>query len=104
MFIQGAASMNQQGPQQHELIRAFVEAVNRNEAVALATVVKSETEQAPPLGAKLLVWEDGRVLGSLGGDFDALVLADVRPAPAAGGSPPFIYPKTTARTPRAGGT
>ena len=92
--------MNQQGPQQHELIRAFVEAVNRNEAVALATVVKSETEQAPPLGAKLLVWEDGRVLGSLGGDFDALVLADARRALAAGVSQPFIYPKTTARTRR----
>ena len=92
--------MNQQGPQQHELIRAFVEAVNRNEAVALATVVKSETEQAPPLGAKLLVWEDGRVLGSLGSDFDALVLADARRALASGTSQPFIYPKTTARTRR----
>ena len=92
--------MNQQGPQQHELIRAFVEAVNRNEAVALVTVVKSETEQSPPLGAKLLVWEDGRGLGSLGSDFDALVLADAHRALAAGASQPFIYPKTTARTRR----
>lgn len=92
--------MTQQAPQQHELMRAFVEAVNRNEAVALVTVVKSETEQAPPLGAKLLVWEDGRVLGSLGSDFDALVLEDARRALATGASQPFIYPKTTARTRR----
>ncbi|MBI2888160.1 MAG: XdhC family protein [Chloroflexi bacterium] len=85
---------------QVDLLQAFIQAVNRNEAVALVTVVKSQAEGAPPQSAKMVVWGDGRVLGSLGGDFDPAVLEDARQALALGASQSFIYPKASVRTRR----
>jgi len=83
-------------------MRAFVEAVNHNEPAALATVVRSQAEGAPPVTAKLVVWTDGRVLGSLGPNVDAAVIADARQALREGTSRSFIYPKPTGgRTRRA---
>ncbi len=57
-----------------ELFHALREAIVREEAVAQATLVRGE-----PLGAKLLIYEDGRTLGSLGHpELDRAVTADAR--------------------------
>jgi len=75
-------------------LRAFVAAVNRHEAVALATVVSRRDSGGPEPTAKMAVWGDGRTLGSLGAAFDAMVVPDARDALAQGTSQSFIYPKT----------
>lgn len=84
-----------------DLMRAFVEAVNRNEAVALITVVRSQAPDLPLPSARLIAWEDGRVLGSFGKEWDDAVLADARVSLAQGVSQAFIYPKTSLRSRRA---
>lgn len=75
-------------------LRAFVEAVNRNEPVALATVVNRRSAEGPDPTAKMAVWADGRTLGSLGTAVDAEVVPDALAALAKGTSQSFIYPKT----------
>lgn len=58
----------------NELFNALREAITREEAVAQATLVRGE-----PLGAKLLVYEDDRTLGTLGHpELDQAVAADAR--------------------------
>lgn len=81
-----------------DILGSFVDAVNRQEPVALVTVVKSDAPDAPPPGAKLLLWEDGRTLGSLGGSWDAAVLQDAQATLALGQSQSFLYPKASVRT------
>ena len=89
-------------PSSIDLLHAFVEAVNRNEAVAMLTVVKSQAEGAPPPGAKLVAWADGRVMGSFTAAYDAVVLDDARQSLTRGESQSFIYPKPSGgRTRRA---
>jgi len=57
-----------------ELFEALRQAIHREDAVALATLVRGE-----PLGSKLLVYDDGRTLGSLGDPaLDQAVAADAR--------------------------
>lgn len=87
-------------PETLDLMQAFVEAVNRNEAVALITVVRSQAPGLPPPSTRIVVWEDGRVLGSFGKKWDDAVLADAHTSLATGFSQAFSYPKT-ARTRRA---
>ena len=82
-------------------MRAFVEAVNKNEPVALLNVVRSQAEGAPPESSKMVLWEDGRVAGSFGKEWDEQVLPDARAALARGEPQSFIYPKTGPRTRRA---
>ncbi|MEK7217061.1 MAG: XdhC/CoxI family protein, partial [Chloroflexota bacterium] len=94
--------MSPETPEAAAAMRAFVEAVNRNEPVALATVVRSQAEGAPAPTAKLVVWADGRVMGTLGQTADGAVIADARHALREGTSQSFIYPKPPgARTRRA---
>jgi xanthine dehydrogenase accessory factor len=88
-------------PETLDLMQAFVEAVNRNEAVALITVVRSQTPGLPPPSSRMVVWDEGRVLGSFGKEWDDAVLTDARTSLAGGFSQAFIYPKTGARTRRA---
>lgn len=88
-------------PETLELMQAFVEAVNRNEAVALITVVRSQAAGLPPPSARVVVWEDGRVLGSFGKEWDDAVLADARTSLAQRSSQAFSYPRTAMRTRRA---
>src|SRR5207244_3036841 len=84
-----------------DLMKAFVEAVNKNEAVALLNVVRSQAEGAPPESSKMVLWEDGRIAGTFGKDWDEQVLPDARAALARGESRSFIYPKIVVRTRRA---
>src|SRR5438309_7768401 len=84
-----------------DLMKAFVEAVNQNEPVALLNVVRSQAEGAPPESSKMVLWEDGRVAGSFGKEWDEQVLPDARAALARGESHSFIYPKIAVRTRRA---
>jgi xanthine dehydrogenase accessory factor len=56
------------------LFEALRQAIHREDAVAQATLVRGE-----PLGAKLLVYDDGHMLGSLGdAALDQAVAADAR--------------------------
>ena len=48
------------------VLKSYVEAVDRGEAVALATVVKNQGVEGPPVGAKMAIWRDGRTEGTLG--------------------------------------
>lgn len=50
-----------------EIVQAWSEALQRNEAVALVTVVQVIQPSPAQLGWKLLVWPDGRTLGNIGG-------------------------------------
>jgi len=50
-----------------EVIAALHEASDRNEPVALATVVEVQGASPAQVGFKLLVWPDGRALGNVGG-------------------------------------
>jgi len=50
-----------------EVIAALHEALDRNEPVALATVVEVQGASPAQVGFKLLVWPDGRALGNVGG-------------------------------------
>lgn len=93
-------------PPPAELMQAFVQAVNRNEPVALVNVVRSHALRepqgtgTPPAGTKMVVWEDGRALGSFGEEWDGQVLADARTCLSEGISQAFIYPKAARRTRR----
>lgn len=51
----------------NEALRAFLDHVERNEPAALATVVEVQGPSPAPLGAKLLVREDGSTVGTVGG-------------------------------------
>ena len=85
-----------------EELQAFLEAVARNETVALATIVKNQGAEGPSVGTKMAVWSDGRTLGSLGSpELDTDIKADALAALAAGGSVSLIYPKASMRTRRA---
>lgn len=83
-------------------LQAFLEAVSRNETVALATILKNQGAEGPAVGSKMVVWADGRVQGSLGSPaLDTEITQDALAALAAGASVSLIYPKTTMRTRRA---
>jgi xanthine dehydrogenase accessory factor len=50
-----------------DVLHALLEALDRDEAVALATVVEVQGASPAPVGAKLLIWPDGRIAGTVGG-------------------------------------
>ena len=50
-----------------EIFREIIEANARGETVALATVVKAEGSTPGKVGFKMLVYSDGRILGTVGG-------------------------------------
>lgn len=83
------------------VLQAYVEAVARGEAAALATVVKSQPGSSPTIGTKFVVWRDGRTVGSLGSpELEAEVAEDAIAALNDGESRSIIYPKTALRTRR----
>jgi len=67
-----------------ELTQILAEVIAARESgpvVVLATVIQSPPDGAVPVGAKLLLRQDGSSLGSLGGGpLEAAVLADSREA------------------------
>jgi len=83
-----------------DLMAAFVEAVNHNEAVALITVIRSQAPGLPPPSSRMVLWGDGRILGTFGKEWDEPVIGDARGALAEGVSKAFIYPKGALRTRR----
>ena len=83
---------------QQAVLAAFIDAVNGREAAALVTVVKANHADAPQLGAKLLLWSNGRTLGSLGPAWDAQVLEDAKDALINGQPQALLYPKTSSHT------
>jgi len=50
-----------------EIITALDEAVQRNDPVALATIVEVKGASPAQVGFKLLIWPDGNVVGNVGG-------------------------------------
>lgn len=65
--------------------RALDEATARGETVALCTVVGVDGSAPRHAGARMLVWPDGRILGTVGGGtFEFRVIAAARDAMTAG--------------------
>jgi xanthine dehydrogenase accessory factor len=59
----------------HEILAAIGEALTRGEEVALVTIVSSNGSTPQRVGAKMLVYADGRTVGTIGGgcyEHDAL--------------------------------
>lgn len=50
-----------------EVLSAIREAFERDEAVALATIVRAQGSTPQRVGAKMVVYEDGRIVGTIGG-------------------------------------
>jgi xanthine dehydrogenase accessory factor len=50
-----------------KVLRALLEHLDRSEPVAMATVVDVQGASPAPLGARMLIREDGRTLGTVGG-------------------------------------
>jgi xanthine dehydrogenase accessory factor len=50
-----------------EILRAAAEALSRGEPVALVTIVRAQGSTPQRVGAKMLVYADGRTLGTIGG-------------------------------------
>ncbi|MCC6015273.1 MAG: XdhC family protein [Desulfurococcaceae archaeon] len=60
-----------------QLVRVAEEYLSRGLRLALCTIVRKEGSAPRDVGAKILVGEDGRVFGTLGGGpFEALVVSD----------------------------
>ena len=66
---------------------AALDAIRRGEAVAMATVVEARGSTPRGVSAKMLIYADGRTVGTVGGgDVEARVIAEARAAIAAGQS------------------
>lgn len=50
-----------------ELYKAIYESIQKGESVCVATVVGAKGSTPRNMGAKMVIWEDGRTLGSVGG-------------------------------------
>lgn len=60
-----------------ELMKAAMEALSEEEAIALSTVVRVKGSAPRHPGAKMLVWKDGRIKGTVGGAMlEQRVIAD----------------------------
>jgi len=67
------------------IYRALAEAEQSGQAAALCTVVKSEGSTPRHVGSKMLVFEDGRFLGTVGGgDLEHRVLGEAEKVIAEG--------------------
>lgn len=76
-----------------DVMGAFLKAMDGGEGAALATVIKSSAGLNVSLGAKLLVWSDGKKLGGLGDPaWEPQVVQDCIEAIGAGKSVSNSYP------------
>jgi xanthine dehydrogenase accessory factor len=48
-------------------LKTLLEAIERSESVALATIVEVTGSAPAPIGSKVLIWPDGRTSGTVGG-------------------------------------
>lgn len=75
-----------------DVLQALLEALERNETVALATVVEVQGASPAALGTKMLVWPDGRTLGTVGGGvLEQRVIAAAQEALTTGHSRLYHY-------------
>ena len=51
-----------------EVFKAVGEALERGEPAALVTIIRTEGSTPQRVGAKMLVFADGRTVGTIGGD------------------------------------
>ncbi len=70
-----------------EVLQALLEALEKEESVAQVTVVEVKGASPAPLGAKMLVWPDGRTFGTVGGGaLEERAISEARAALAEGRS------------------
>ena len=83
-----------------EVMRAALQAVERGERAALATVVRVRGSAPRHAGARMLVWPDGRTLGTVGGaSLEQKVIEHAREALHAHHGRLETYPLTTGGEP-----
>lgn len=83
-----------------DVMRAALHAVERGERVALATVVRVRGSAPRHAGARMLVWPDGRTVGTVGGaSLEQKVIDDARRALVARHGRVESYPLTTGGEP-----
>lgn len=83
-----------------QVMQAAIQAVERGERVALATVVQVRGSAPRHEGARLLVWPDGRILGTVGGaSLEEKVIQDARRALEERHGRVGSYPLTTGGEP-----
>lgn len=76
----------------HDALKSLLEALDRGESVALATVVEVEGASPAPLGAKMVVWPDGHTVGTVGGGvLEQRIVAESRAALGEGRSRLYHY-------------
>jgi len=69
----------------NELLQELLAAQEKGEAVVLATVVRAQGSVPRNAGAKMLVYEDGRINGTVGGgEMESLVMEEAQTALAEG--------------------
>ncbi len=74
-----------------EVLRAAADALARGEAVALVTIVRTQGSTPQRAGAKMLVFADGRTVGTIGGGcYENEALLKARDA-IASGRPAFLH-------------
>ena len=70
-----------------ELLEAALETLRTGETVALATIVRAHGSTPRATGTKMLVYPDGRILGTIGGgEMEKRVVEEAKAALARGGS------------------
>jgi xanthine dehydrogenase accessory factor len=68
-----------------DIYRAILEAQEKGQTVALATVIRGQGSLPRHVGSKMLVWPDGRIVGSIGGGgMEARVIQEGQSAMADG--------------------
>lgn len=76
----------------HAVFKAAIEAHETGKPAALATVIAVEGSVPRHLGSKMLVWDDGRIVGTVGGGaMEARVVADALATLADGRSRTVSY-------------
>jgi xanthine dehydrogenase accessory factor len=68
-----------------DIYRAILEAQEKGQTAALATVIRGQGSLPRHIGSKMLVWPDGRIVGSVGGGgMEARVIQEAQAAMANG--------------------
>lgn len=75
------------------VLKAQLSALESGQHCALATVVKTSGSIPRAVGAKMLIYPDSRIVGTVGGGkFESLVIADAMAAMESGESTAQVYP------------
>ncbi|MBX3082686.1 MAG: XdhC family protein [Anaerolineae bacterium] len=75
-----------------DIFRAIVDAQNKGLSAALATVIRAQGSLPRHAGSKMLVWADGRIIGTVGGGaMEAKVIAEAKAVMQSGESKLVSY-------------